>query len=67
LYSVWLSLNFFAKSLIRSLLAPVIACQNWISVTACAEAANATRAAATSIRRKRDGLYMMDLLLARCA
>src|SRR4051812_29812752 len=38
--------------MMRSLLAPVIACQNWISVTACAEAAAPNEASSRQSLRK---------------
>ena len=40
------------RRLMRSLLAPVIACQNWISVAACAEAAKPEIATTAKARRR---------------
>jgi hypothetical protein len=66
LYSLWLSLNFLASALIRSLFPPVWACQNWISVTASAPTEYASGNAATAsiaANRVMRMLKIMELLL----
>src|SRR6218665_3055454 len=56
LYSFWLSLNCFARSLTHSPFTAVIECHHWISV--CAWAGSAVSAAAAMAVKARDFKFM---------
>src|SRR5574341_1620468 len=62
-YSAWLWLNCFTSSFVAAPSWPPIACQNWISVLACAGAPTTSRAALATMPVQRAlGTRMVSLL-----
>ncbi len=64
-YSLCEALNLAAMSLTRSPSTAVIACQNWISVAAIAEAGSATRSTVATSTRKIEGFMRASIVVRR--
>src|SRR6185369_4755285 len=64
-YSLCEALNLAAMSLTRSPSTAVIACQNWISVAASAEAGSATRNTVATSTQKIEGFMRASIVFSR--